>query len=297
MDNPFKKRHEKMTNLKILREGTKKSGKSALMKRTAEAFVKCPSCGKEYTKLSLSKTLYVCESCNHHYPISAYCRLKFLLDTHSFCELDCGIKSGDPLIFPGYKDKVTGLRNKTGLDEAVVTATGKIDRRKAVFAVMDSRFLMGSMGVAVGEKITRAIEYANRKKLPIIIFSASGGARMQEGIFSLMQMAKTSAAIARFSQNGGLFISYFTHPTTGGVTASFASLGDIMLAEPNALIGFAGPRVIEQTIKQTLPDGFQRSEYMEEHGFLDAIVNRCDMRSRLSLLLKLHDRKGGKLSV
>ena len=185
------------------------------------------------------------------------------------------------------------LELSTGLKDAAVSALGRIEGRRAVFAVLDSRFLMGSMGTAVGEKITRAAEYAGKKKLPLVIFSASGGARMQEGIFSLMQMAKTAAAVQRFQSGGGLYISCLTHPTTGGVTASFASLGDIMLAEPGALIGFAGPRVIEQTIKEQLPEGFQRAEYLLDHGFLDRIVPRNEWRAVLSQLLALHE-KGGR---
>ena len=189
--------------------------------------------------------------------------------------------------------KLAALEEETGLRDAAVAALGRIEGRRAVFAVLDSRFLMGSMGTAVGEKITRAAEYADKKRLPLVIFSASGGARMQEGIFSLMQMAKTAAAIQRFQSRGGLYISCLTHPTTGGVTASFASLGDIMLAEPGALIGFAGPRVIEQTIKEQLPEGFQRAEYLLDHGFLDRIVPRSEWRTVLSQLLALHE-KGGR---
>ena len=215
-----------------------------------------------------------------------------LLDSHSFRELDEKLTTPNALDFPGYDDKLKAARRSTGLNEAVVTARGKIDGRLAVFAVLDSRFLMGSMGAAVGEKVTRAVEYADRASLPLIIFSASGGARMQEGILSLMQMAKTSAALARLSQAGGLYISVFTHPTTGGVTASFASLGDYTLAEPGALIGFAGPRVIEQTIGQKLPEGFQRAEYLEEHGFVDQIVPRGRMKETISLLLRLHEKGG-----
>ena len=196
--------------------------------------------------------------------------------------------------FPGYPEKLEDLEEETGLRDAAVAALGSVGMHKAVFVVLDSRFLMGSMGTAVGEKVTRAAEYATKRKLPLIIFSASGGARMQEGIFSLMQMAKTAAAIQRFQSRGGLYISCLTHPTTGGVTASFASLGDIMLAEPGALIGFAGPRVIEQTIGETLPEGFQRSEYLLEHGFLDRIVSRDQWRPVLIQLLGLHE--GGKRS-
>ena len=175
----------------------------------------------------------------------------------------------------------------------MVTAAGRIDGRKVAVGVLDSRFLMGSMSAAVGEKVTRLIEYAGKNRLPLIIFSASGGARMQEGILSLMQMAKTSAVLARFSQRGGLFISVLTDPTTGGVSASFANLGDIVLAEPGALIGFAGPRVIEQTIGQKLPEGFQRAEFQEEHGFVDQVVPRRELRGVLSQLLTLHTRGGG----
>ena len=185
---------------------------------------------------------------------------------------------GNPLSFPGYEKKLAAQREKTGMQEAVMTATGRIDGYPVVLAVLDALFFMGSMGTGVGEKITRAIEYARDARLPLIMFSASGGARMQEGFFSLMQMAKTSAAIADFSAKGGLYISVLTNPTTGGVTASFASLGDIMLAEPGALIGFAGPRVIEQTIGQRLPEGFQRSEFQQEHGFTTRLCRAADAR-------------------
>ena len=217
-----------------------------------------------------------------------------LLDPHTFQELDERFSMPNVLNFPGYDEKLAQLRRTTGLTEGVVMAKGKVNGRPIIAAVLDSQFLMGSMGVAVGEKITRAVELARKQRLPLVIFSASGGARMQEGILSLMQMAKTSAALEKFSQSGGLYISVFTHPTTGGVTASFASLGDYTLAEPGALIGFAGPRVIEQTIGQKLPEGFQRAEYLEEHGFVDQIVPRAQMRETISLLLTLHE-KGGKL--
>ena len=251
----------------------------------------CPGCGRECQNQELVKTEYVCPHCGYHLPIGAYLRLSLLLDPFTFQELWPELTAPNALDFPGYEGKLTAQREKTALSDAAVAAVGKLDGRQAVFAVLDSRFFMGSMGVAVGEKITRAVEYTQKHKLPLIIFSASGGARMQEGILSLMQMAKTSAAIERFSQAGGLYISVFTHPTTGGVTASFASLGDITLAEPGALIGFAGPRVIQQTIGQELPEGFQRAEYLEEHGFVDQIVPRREMRQTLSQLLALH-RKG-----
>lgn len=211
-----------------------------------------------------------------------------ILDPGSMSELNADLVGGDPLSFPGYTDKLCDQRMKTGMREAAVTVVGDIERMPAVVCVLSSAFFMGSMGVAVGEKLTLAIEYARDHRLPLIIFSASGGARMQEGILSLMQMAKTSAAVADFQAAGGLYISVLTHPTTGGVIASFASLGDIMLAEPGALIGFAGPRVIEQTIGQKLPEGFQRSEFQQEHGFVDKIVPPQDMRAVLAQLLRLH---------
>ena len=211
-----------------------------------------------------------------------------ILDPGTMTELNADLIGGDPLSFPGYLDKLGDQRMKTGMREAAVTVVGDIERMPAVVCVLSSAFFMGSMGVAVGEKLTLAIEYARDHRLPLIIFSASGGARMQEGILSLMQMAKTSAAVADFQAQGGLYISVLTHPTTGGVIASFASLGDIMLAEPGALIGFAGPRVIEQTIGQKLPEGFQRSEFQQEHGFVDQIVPPQDMRAVLAQLLRLH---------
>ena len=251
-------------------------------------FVECKQCGRRAARTLWTKSLYVCPHCGYHMPIGGYYRLSLVLDHGSFRELDEDLAPQDLLDFPGYTDKLDAAQTKTGLKEAVVTATGRIGGVSVVAAVLDSRFFMGSMSSAVGEKLTRAIEHAAAKKLPLIIFSASGGARMQEGIFSLMQMAKTSAAVERFSAKGGLFISVLTHPTTGGVTASFASLGDIMLAEPGALIGFAGPRVIEQTIGEKLPAGFQRSEFQLEHGFVDQVVPRSELRDTLERLLKLH---------
>lgn len=268
--------------------------KAAVKRPEAAVFEKCPACGAAISKRDLVRALYVCPQCGHHHKIGAYLRLSMLLDPHTFQELDERFSMPNVLNFPGYDEKLAKLRRTTGLTEGVVTAKGKVNGRPIIAAVLDSQFLMGSMGVAVGEKITRAVELARKQRLPLVIFSASGGARMQEGILSLMQMAKTSAALEKFSQSGGLYISVFTHPTTGGVTASFASLGDYTLAEPGALIGFAGPRVIEQTIGQKLPEGFQRAEYLEEYGFLDQIVPRAQMRETISLLLTLHE-KGGKL--
>ena len=256
-------------------------------------FVECKQCGRRATRQIWAKSLFVCPNCGNHQPIGAYYRLSLVLDSGSFRELDEELAPQDVLGFPGYTDKLAAQTQKTGLSEAAVTAVGRIGGVAVVAAVLDSRFFMGSMSAAVGEKITLAIEYAAKNKLPLILFSASGGARMQEGILSLMQMAKTSAALARFSDKGLLYISVLTDPTTGGVTASFASLGDIILAEPGALIGFAGPRVIQQTIGETLPEGFQRAEYQEEHGFVDAVVPRSQMRETLSQLLLLHE-KGGR---
>lgn len=221
-------------------------------------------------------------------------RIALISDDKSFRELYAQVKAANPNSFPGYEKKLEANRLKIGQQDAVVTGTCRIGGVKTAVAVMDKRFLMGSMGIAVGEKITRLTEYAMKRKLPLIIFAASGGARMQEGLFSLMQMAKTTAAIEKFRDAGGLFISYLTNPTTGGVSASFASLGDIIIAEPDALICFAGPRVIEQTIGQKLPEGFQHSEFLLEHGMIDMIVDRKDMKDTLSKILKMHVNTGGE---
>ncbi len=251
----------------------------------------CSKCNKEISVSDMKKNLYVCPECGYHHPISAQRRIRGLVDQGTFRKLKCNVPFVNPLDYPDYEDKITKLKNKTNLDEGVLSGIGEIEGRKAVIAVMGSEFLMGSMGIAVGEKITNAFEMADRFKLPLIIFTASGGARMQEGILSLMQMAKTSAAAERFNEHGGLYIACLTNPTTGGVSASFATLGDITLAEPGALIGFAGPRVIEQTIGQKLPEGFQRAEYLETHGYVDRIVSRNDMRTVLGQLLRLHDKR------
>ena len=256
--------------------------------------VRCPGCGGESPRRAVVENLSVCPKCGYHFPIGAYHRLSQILDAGSFRELNAKYPAGDPLNFPGYREKLAQAQRKTGLGEAAVTAVGAVGGIRCVVGVLDGRFLMGSMSAAVGEKLTRAIEYAAKNKLPLVIFSASGGARMQEGILSLMQMAKTSAALARFSKTGRLYLSIMTHPTTGGVTASFASLGDIILAEPGALIGFAGPRVIQQTIGESLPEGFQRSEFQMEHGFVDAVVPRVELRDAIARLLRLHER-GGRL--
>lgn len=278
----FTSRRDRLLAYRAMREGT-----PAAVRRRA-----CPACGAENTALDWSRNGQVCPRCGHHLPIGAYYRLSMLLDPGSFQELGKKTGPADPLAFPGYPEKLRTLEKATGLADAAVAAQGRLEGHGAVFAALDSRFLMGSMGTAVGETITLAAERAARRRLPLVIFSASGGARMQEGIFSLMQMAKTAAAVRRFQDGGGLFVSCLTHPTTGGVTASFASLGDIMLAEPGALIGFAGPRVIEQTIGETLPEGFQRAEFLLEHGFLDQIVPRSRWRSVLAQILSLHERGG-----
>ena len=283
MNSVFAKRRARLLAMKAMRDNY----------IPGDRLITCPKCGQESERRLVAQGLSVCPKCGYHWPIGAYYRLSTILDPGSFRELHPRLSAGDPLHFPGYQEKLDAAQHKTGLTEAVVPATGPIGGSRCVVGVLDSRFLMGSMSTAVGEKVTLAIEFAAKNKLPLILFSASGGARMQEGILSLMQMAKTSAALARFSDKGLLYISVLTDPTTGGVTASFASLGDIILAEPGALIGFAGPRVIQQTIGETLPEGFQRAEYQESHGFVDAVVPREKMRDTLSQLLWLHE-KGGR---
>ena len=251
-------------------------------------WVKCDNCKEILYKEDVHKNLSVCPNCGKHFRLSARRRIKQIADEGTFEEIGKDILTKDPLNFEGYLKKVEALKEKTKIEEAVKCGTCKINGEEVVLAVMDGNFLMGSMGSAVGERITLAIETSIQKRLPLIIFCVSGGARMQEGIVSLMQMAKTSAALAKHNEAGLLYISVLTDPTTGGVTASFASLGDIILAEPNALIGFAGPRVIEQTMKQKLPEGFQRSEFLLEHGFIDKIVERKDMKNVLTQILRLH---------
>ena len=251
-------------------------------------WVKCDACKEIIYKDELHANLSVCPNCGKHFRLSARRRIKQIADEGTFKEIGKDILTKDPLEFKGYMKKVEGLREKTKIDEAVKCGICEIEGEKAVLGVMDGNFLMGSMGEAVGERITLAIETAIKKKLPLVMFCVSGGARMQEGIISLMQMAKTSSAIAKLNKAGLLYISVLTDPTTGGVTASFASLGDIILAEPKALIGFAGPRVIEQTIKQKFPEGFQRSEFLLEHGFIDKIVERKDMKETIAELIRLH---------
>ncbi|QTN00061.1 acetyl-CoA carboxylase carboxyltransferase subunit beta [Sediminibacillus dalangtanensis] len=256
---------------------------------------KCNNCQKIFYRKEMIKNLNVCPNCGYHHQMPAYDRIDSLFDEGTFEEWDKELTSANPLGFPGYEDKLEKDRQKTDLNEAIVTGAGSIDGKKASVAVMDSRFRMGSMGSVVGEKIARAIEKAEEQSLPFIIFTASGGARMQEGVLSLMQMSKTSVAIQRFSANGGLMVSVMTNPTTGGVSASFASLGDYNFAEPGALIGFAGRRIIEQTIRENLPDDFQTAEFQLEHGQLDKVIDRHDIKRTLSTLLDIH-QSGGERS-
>ncbi len=251
-------------------------------------WVKCPECGMALYKEDLERENLVCTHCTTHLRMSAQDRIKLIIDEGTFEETNGNIESGNPLGYDDYDVKINKYKSQTGMKSAVVTGKGKIGERTTIIAVMDSNFMMGSLSSSEGEKITRAIEQATEERLPIIIFTASGGARMQEGIFSLMQMAKTSGALARHGEAGLLYITVLTDPTTGGVTASFAMLGDIILAEPGTLIGFAGKRVIEQTIKQQLPDEFQTAEFLLEHGFIDRIVERNKLKVTLSKILEMH---------
>ncbi len=247
----------------------------------------CPNCRKDIPLSRLWANDLVC-SCGYHFRMKARNRIRMIADKGSFHELYSGIKADNPLNFPGYKDKIETVRSASGEQEAVVCGTATLGGQKCCLFVMESYFMMGSMGSAVGEKITSLFEYAVQYRLPVIGFTVSGGARMQEGLLSLMQMAKTSAAVRRHSDAGLLYIAVLTDPTTGGVTASFAMEADIILAEPGATVGFAGARVIEQTTKKSLPDGFQKSEFVLEHGFVDSIVSRRDQKRYLAELLKMH---------
>ena len=278
--------------IKLLRFVKKISKSSAMLEemRSENEIIECKGCGFQAPKNEWRKHLYACPKCGKYKNIAARVRIKYVCDEDSFREFGRWIKGYNPLDFPEYDKKLSDMEKKTDMPEAVVTGTCRIGGYKAVICVMDSRFMMASMGMAVGEKITRAVEYATKKKLPLVIFSASGGARMQEGMLSLMQMAKTSAAIGKLRDTGGLFISVMTNPTTGGVTASFASLGDVQIAEPGALIGFAGPRVISQTIGEKLPEGFQSAEFLYEHGLLDGVVPRAELKGYITRLISLHQK-------
>ncbi|WP_107949859.1 acetyl-CoA carboxylase, carboxyltransferase subunit beta [Lysinibacillus parviboronicapiens] len=272
-------------NRKKKQDGQEKAFPEGLM-------TKCPECRHIQLTKELEKHHKVCTKCGHHFKMTAQERVTYFLDEGSFVSMDDHLQTSNPLGFPAYVEKITADQQKTGLNEAVLTGLGTLDGEEIVVAIMDSHFRMGSMGSVVGEKITRAVEKATELRLPFIIFTASGGARMQEGVLSLMQMAKTSVALKRHSEHGLLFISILTHPTTGGVSASFASVGDINIAEPQALIGFAGRRVIEETVREKLPSDFQTAEFLLEHGQLDAIFHRKDLRNQVAVLVKMH-MKGG----
>lgn len=255
-------------------------------------WAKCEKCKEIIYKETLRENLSVCPNCGHYFRMHINKRLESIIDKDTYKKFDINIETNNPLGLEDYPKKLKTLREKTGIEEAVATGTGKINGEEVVICIMDSGFLMGSMGIVVGEKITNAVEEAIKRKLPLIIFAASGGARMQEGIISLMQMAKTTSALTKLDKASLLYISVLTDPTYGGVTASFASLGDIVLAEPGAMIGFAGQRVIEQTIGESLPEGFQTAEFLLEHGFIDKIVERKDLKNTLSTLISFH--KGGE---
>ena len=286
LQNMFKKTGERENPVRKGRLRRRPEAPEGLLK-------KCNKCGAAILSEEVINGAYICPKCHGYFRVPAYKRIEMIADEGSFEEWDMDLDGmdgpPDPLQFKGYSEKIKKLREQTGLKEAVVTGRVKINGTQAVIGVCDGRFMMGSMGYAVGEKITRAVERATNEKLPVILFTCSGGARMQEGIISLMQMEKTSAALKRHSDAGLLYVTVLTDPTTGGVTASFAMLGDIIIAEPQALIGFAGPRVIEQTIGEKLPEGFQRAEFLLEHGFVDQIVKRENMKPVLGRILKMHD--------
>ncbi|MGE5628430.1 MAG: acetyl-CoA carboxylase, carboxyltransferase subunit beta [Solirubrobacterales bacterium] len=288
MNNIFKKKYITVSKTPIKKDVNVENKPSI----PGGLWVKCDKCGQIIYKEDLENNLKVCPYCNHHFRMSARERVEFLTDSDTFIEFDENMQSVNPLDFEGYEEKIKILMQKTGLNEAVVTGKCSIYGQESVLCVMDSFFMMGSMGSVVGEKIVRAVEKAIELKLPVIIFTTSGGARMQEGMYSLMQMAKTSAALGKLSDAGLLYVTVLTDPTTGGVTASFASLGDIILAEPGALVGFAGRRVIEETIRKKLPDDFQSAEFLIEHGFIDKIVHRKELKSMLKNILFIHrDRR------
>ena len=258
-----------------------------------ELYTACPACKAMLLADELADDLYVCRKCGHHLRVGARKRLGMLTDENSFQELFSDLQTNDPLRFPEYGKKLKNARLASGENEGVLVGAAKIDDMPVAVFAMEPGFMMGSMGTVVGERITRLFEYATENRLPVVGWTVSGGARVQEGIFSLMQMAKTSAAVMRHSRAGGLFLAVLTDPTTGGVDASFAMEGDVTLAEPGALIGFAGPRVIEQTMRQKLPAGFQRAEFLQEKGFVDMIVDRREQKLMLSKLLRLHVGEGG----
>ena len=276
----------------VKREAVKPGAAAESVEVPEGLWTKCPQCGHAVYTKELEENFFVCSRCGHHLRVGARDRLKMILDADSFTPWDEELETKNPLDFPGYPEKLQKARSQTGLSEAVISGQGAISGEPVAIAVMDASFFMASMGTVVGERITRLLERATALRLPAVIYCCSGGARMQEGMLSLMQMAKTSAAIKRHGDAGLPYFTVLTDPTTGGVTASFAMLGDVILAEPGALVGFAGPRVIEQTIGQKLPKGFQRAEFLLEHGLIDAIVERKDQRSVLGRLLKWHKAPG-----
>lgn len=279
----------KIMKSRIRQDSKKKQQKSPKVEIPSGLLFRCPRCQKTLLMEDFESNNKVCTSCGYHARLTVQERLALTADKDSFVEYDSNMESGNPIDFPGYEDKVKDLQEKTGIREAIITGECTIRGQRCVLGIMDSHFMMASMGSVVGEKIARAFERATEKRLPVVLFAASGGARMQEGMVSLMQMAKTAGAVGRHSEAGLLYVTVLTDPTTGGVTASFASLGDILLAEPKVVIGFAGRRVIEGTIRQRLPDSFQSAEFMMEHGFVDRIVPRKRMRHELLRILKLHN--------
>ncbi|MCD9025931.1 acetyl-CoA carboxylase, carboxyltransferase subunit beta [Cohnella silvisoli] len=286
----FKDLFQKKKYAVVPSERTKRDIPEGLMNR-------CPKCGTIQFSKELEKNLKICSTCGHHFRLNAWERIAMTLDEGRLFEIDANLISEDPLTFPGYEAKLKQQMESSGLKDAVITGEGEIGGFPVVIGVMSFDFFSGSMGSVVGEKITRAIERAMEKQLPLLVFSTSGGARMQESILSLMQMAKTSAALAKYQDQGGLFISVFTDPTLGGVSASFASLGDYNLAEPGTIVGFAGRIVIEQTIRQKLPDNFQTAEFNLKHGHLDKVVHRKEMKALLTKLLDMHVGKGEPADV
>ncbi|MDD3027400.1 MAG: acetyl-CoA carboxylase carboxyltransferase subunit beta [Erysipelotrichaceae bacterium] len=283
MEKSFKKQKDKLSIFKNLRQRNRKNKNTREIPE--DLFKKCPHCNEIQTSASYKDN--VCPNCGFHLPMNAYERMDLIYDGR-YKVLFTTKEAPNPLDFPGYGEKIDELKQKTKLDEAVVCSIGHIGKIKCVVCVMDNRFMMGSMGSVVGEKITKAIEFALKKKLPLIIFTTSGGARMQEGIFSLMQMAKVNGALARFKAANLLYVSYITHPTYGGVSASFAPMGDIVIGEPFAMYGFAGRRVIASTIKQKLPDDFQTTKYNMDAGFIDLIVERSKCKQTLGKILAMH---------
>ena len=277
--------------MKLFRRTTRTPGRRARREIPAGLWTKCEGCGQLLYNKALEETLRVCSKCDFHFPLTAHERLGLLIDSGTFEEWDTDLAPTDPLQFRGpktYPEKLREDQQACQMSDACLTGTAVLEGHRLVIGLTDARFIMGSMGSVVGEKLTRAIERATESRLPLIIVSGSGGgARMYEGMFSLMQMAKTSSALMRYDEAGGLFLSVLTHPTMAGVFASFASLGDLIIAEPKALIGFTGPRVIESTIRQKLPDGFQRSEFLLAHGLIDLIVHRREMKSTLARLISL----------